>query len=402
MALGGILGSALNPATAHPWTLTVQGLDVIRDPAGAYGSPLESWQLTQAAAGGVSSMTFAIEVPDSSTSVDVFIGDWVLLTYNPTSSNVFRGFVQTVKRAPMGPNGVTITVSAQGVETILDWSVLHSPYGSSSDPFPDFICVTGTDINGYVQHLLANYTIWGAPGVKVSVSASTSMVGAGLESAPATLQYDCRIPDGTSVRAALRILAEASSTPTTQVAFTIDPNMDLRGFLVTYGDNGRSTATTDIPTVTVQKAAGAIQASDISTELDGGAAVQQVLSVGAFLTTAAYFEYKNATGTPGPVTYVIVRDADANLSGPVATKARMDAALVNGRTKSRGTLTVETQSEGVYTANAQLVITDPVIPGASPAYFVAGDVDVQFYDTLVSYRYTFGASRPSYVDAVSA
>jgi hypothetical protein len=301
-----------------------------------------------------------------------------MLTYNPTPANIFRGFVQTVRRTPLGPSGVTIEVTAQGVEAILDWSIV-----TADVTFPVY-----ADVSESVQALVG-ITLWGAPEVKAILSDTYSKTGMGLGALVLPVRVPVVITKGTTLRAALRALSAGSvgnyGTWGSEAVFTIDPNMDLRSIELRAYADGTTQAQSDIADFIVQKGHYAAVPSDITTETDGGGAITQTAIIGDGV--AAY----SSTGRPGPVRYV----ADSGITTDEDARARSDAEAIAGRSLSRGQFTLESQTGGTYMAGGLVTIYDEVIPGVYPGYFVIGDVDVVFHDTLVDYRITFGAARPS-------
>jgi hypothetical protein len=112
MALGAVLAAALTDHSAHPFSLLIAGLDVIRQPGvqgNAYGVELSTIQVTEAAAGGVSTLSFVID--DPLNVVGLSEGQPVLFQDNARNEPEFLGFVETAK---VIPGGSSRSISVRG------------------------------------------------------------------------------------------------------------------------------------------------------------------------------------------------------------------------------------------------------------------------------------------------
>lgn len=123
MALGPVLAAALTDHSAHPRSLTIEGLDVIRQPGGGYGVPSESIELVERGRNGVSELRFTIE--DPANVIALAGGDQVVYWDHVGDVPIFRGFVaRWAVRPALGQRGREIEVTCDGIEILLDWITL--------------------------------------------------------------------------------------------------------------------------------------------------------------------------------------------------------------------------------------------------------------------------------------
>lgn len=141
MPLAAIIATQLTDHSAHPWTLTIGGLDVIRQPGvsgNALGVPLSSIEVTEAGPGGVSSMTFDLEDPLGVWSLPVdFRGrplkQEVILWDNTQDVPLFRGYLSGLDPTPHeNGTGRWIGVDCDGIEIELDWNSTTLTYLSAA------------------------------------------------------------------------------------------------------------------------------------------------------------------------------------------------------------------------------------------------------------------------------
>jgi hypothetical protein len=137
-----VIAAALTTAGAHPFSLFVDSLDVIKDAGiNGIGTPIESIEVTEAGPGGVSSMTFTIEDPIK--GVSIADGATVVLQNNTADACLFRGFVESWESAPdFGGQGRSLSVTAVGIETLLDWLIVPDdwhPPGGALNAMPEAI-----------------------------------------------------------------------------------------------------------------------------------------------------------------------------------------------------------------------------------------------------------------------
>lgn len=127
MPLAAPIAAALTDGSAHPFTLTVGGLDVIKEFGGGFGVPLESIEVVEAGPGNVSSMRFLVEDPGREFSVPSPVE--VFFVNNTTGNVYFRGFTDRASPTPdFGGQGRTWDVQCSGLEILLDWMIVPVGY----------------------------------------------------------------------------------------------------------------------------------------------------------------------------------------------------------------------------------------------------------------------------------
>lgn len=126
MPNAGIVAAALTDGSAHPYGLFIDSLDVLEEPGGhRYGVDAASIQITEAAPGGVSSMTF--ELDDPSTVVNIQDGAGVLAWDFTRDLPMFLGWVQGVESGvDFGNQGLLKRVTCYGIEALLDEIIVPS------------------------------------------------------------------------------------------------------------------------------------------------------------------------------------------------------------------------------------------------------------------------------------
>lgn len=127
MALGAVLGAALNSGAAHPYGLFMNGLDVIKEPAtpSRYGVPTDSIEVVEAGGGGVSTLRYTIDDP---SKVLNFYGDEEVVLWDFTRDvPMFGGYIDSITQdVDFGQIGRTWTVQCSGYETLLDTIAMPS------------------------------------------------------------------------------------------------------------------------------------------------------------------------------------------------------------------------------------------------------------------------------------
>lgn len=165
MALGAVLAAALNTAEARRFGLYIDGVDVILQPGtttNRYGTLLDSVSITEAAPGGVSSMSFTID--DPSGTVSLYEGARVRFVNLALDVTEFHGFVQTAMQQPNGI-GRQILVDCIGIESVLDWMIVPTLTVNSATTLPDAvqqICSTAYGVGvvlGWAQGTDLDHTV---------------------------------------------------------------------------------------------------------------------------------------------------------------------------------------------------------------------------------------------------
>jgi hypothetical protein len=124
-----IVAAALTDHSAHPYSLWVGGVDMIRQPiagGNAYGVPIDTVEVTENGPGGVSSMRFEVEDPLKVLPIPS-AGQEVILWNRSSGVDLpeFGGYVQAIDVRPHeGQQGRWFEVTCVGYEILLDWTIV--------------------------------------------------------------------------------------------------------------------------------------------------------------------------------------------------------------------------------------------------------------------------------------
>lgn len=227
MALGAVLGAALQTPATLTHTLTLEGVSVLRQPGvagGLYGTDLDSIHVQEAGPGGVSTMDFQVDDPADVLSISD--GARVVYWNHFRDVPVFVGSVDTATERPLGVGGKTITVRAVGQDARLDWGVAAS----------DITFAAGTSAGDAIQTLVALAVGLGAVNAARSggLSSRDQPIAAAWFSV-GLLADAVTITGGTTVREAIRQICaqafpavRAADSDFVEHAATIDPWGGLR------------------------------------------------------------------------------------------------------------------------------------------------------------------------------
>lgn len=284
MAVGGVLATALNDTTVvRAKGLYLGGTDVLLAPGtggNRTGVPIETVHVSEAGPGGVSSMEFVVEDP----TITATVSDGMDVRFMDIAADtpLFYGWVQSWDIRPaFGNQGRTITVQAQGVETVLDWGVTTV----------DLVFAAGVigSTEMPIQSIVANAT--GVGPIRTQ-SRNGSLQAQPIDSQAATNPYAFTIPAGTTVREAIRLAMQAMNY--TYLA-TVDFTYGLRFFAstTTPNDYNPSLAIVNIPT-------GTAQSENLDYASDSAGIVRRVWVHG--LTQA--FVISDGTNLPGPTAVI--------------------------------------------------------------------------------------------------
>lgn len=229
MPSAAIIGAALTDHSERFAGLWVGGVDVSKEPGGGepgYGVEEHTIEVSEVGPGGVSSMTFTIDDPNSQIEVlagmDVryeIFGNAFFSRFGP----VFRGWVDSFTYTPaFGDQGRTIEVQCIGPEAFLDWSLTAAA----------FAIPVGTNVTDAIQTILG----WGT-GVNVPYRGfavgGTTQEDSDYEEPISTVGStgltvdDITIAAGTTLRAAFQQLEAVSPIPQ---AVTMDFYLGVRSF----------------------------------------------------------------------------------------------------------------------------------------------------------------------------
>lgn len=366
------LGLVLN--AQHPYSLHVGGLDVILQ------VPYESVTIVEAGPGGVSSMQFTIDDPDSSFEIpdDAEVRMWDYVRDLP----MFLGFVERVDPLPWAAVGRTLQVSCYGIESLLDTVIVTELVYNNTGPF-----IHGSDTSSiafWTQALLQ--VLVGLTGLRGGVNGrwnpfvnaqigpstldnpiggvSSAVDAGGITADGADMAQDFISVDlgGKTIRGALEawravsISASASDTGfmPRPYALTVDFWGGVRFF--EYGDGVAAFLPSDYVGITLNDTAGgAVAASDISWSRDTspGAIVNAVFVKGAAPASTGWVVGDTTTGRR--------REGYVATTG-TTLDAKMSAAatILNtmGAPAGRGSLRLEDFTPVNAHPTSPIVITD--------------------------------------------
>lgn len=390
MGLGAIVGAALTDHSSRAKGLYVDGLDVLAEPATPkrYAVPLESIEVVEAGAGGVSSMTFRVE--DYARVLAIGPGQAVRYHDHALDYPMFAGWVQRKEVAPdFGEQGRAWAVTCVGIEALLDWAVLL--YDVSLAVF-----VTHTDA---IQAIVNAAYLGGMGPLRTFSSAATASTIAypvyGIAT-PGSLLDPITIAAGTSLREAIRTYIDATfgnSTVNGEDSAATWVTIDFYGGLRTFATAVFQTAE-DYATETILN-------QDIEPIPTAG------LRYGEDLTTAhaVFVKGANAAGTGvitdgtsavGPTAYL----TDTAVDSAQKLNSRGQAYLQGFRTGLRGSYRQEARAGNPTTHPGGIVrITDQRLDLLLTKLRI-GQITKRYNATTEEWTVDIGGLAPSMVNAL--
>jgi hypothetical protein len=387
------IAAALTTAAAHPWILTIGGLDVIKEPGGAgFGVSPATVRVVEAGPGGVSSIEFDVDDPFKS----VAIADGAELVYWNATADVpiFRGYVDTWQASPaFGDQGRRFRVEGVGVETLLDW--LINPGG----------VVGGPAAMNYAAGWLAGYL--GFPGSVGSTeptpseSSETAPVGSFIRTGTdATLLnwFSTVLPEGATLREAIaQALTHAiandtqgpgsgfGGTAVSPMFLTVDFLLRLRQW---QDQAGRRP--TDYTDLTVSDA-GPIRPENLTHRRDPGQIIRAVYVKGADAASSGWVV--DGSGVPGRQAYLADTTIGSALERDQAARAVM-ASSAAGVVRGEFDLIDFTPVETVHTGSF-VTITSSAL-GLSGEQFRIMEIEKRFTNAgRQSWHVSYGSFAPS-------
>ena len=391
MALGAVLAAALTDHSARSRSLTVQGLDVLKQPGGGYGVPIETISVEEAAPGYVSSMSFTIEDPAKAVTVNT--GDKVQFWDHVRDIPIFAGFVDTAVYSPAFATGRTITVECVGLDAVLDWLTLPAVTLA-------FTWAGGYDVYPAVQSLYAQANGIGVPlntGFAVQYGSQAFPVGnlTAYQALMASGTY--AITGGTSLRSAIRGLLAAAVEAVTYLSgqpsygLTVDFYGGLRcwdtapAFYTTHPSDYADLTVTDT-------SASALTSAQLLHVMDGGSVVRGVQVNGGNAAGTGYVS--DGSGIPGRTSVV----TDATLLTAAAKLAAANDAIAQAVVTPRGSFLLDTYTPTSVHPGSTLTLTDAGI-GVATWYRVQGITKTFNGDGTQQWTVAYGNPAPSYVDS---
>jgi hypothetical protein len=395
MALGAVLGAALTDHSAHPFTLTVGGLDIIRDPGtggNKYGVPVDSITVDVATPGTISSMSFDFADPLGAQTLS--LGDRVEFWDNNLGEPMFVGWLITASYRPShGGQGRTAECQALGIETVLDWASVPSVTFAASTPGWDAV----QTLCGMAQYagtgLRYAFQFGGGVGGNYLGDLAHPLGDfGGLTTTAGTVT-----PAGT-LRSAIQYLLDNGrggivNLQTAELFVTVDFYGGLRGWYQ------RANTYTDMPddyaTMTVTDTVGSsLNATDLQHVEDAGSVVRAVRVIGG--NAAGTGTVSDGTGLPGRVSTIV----DSTILTADAMAGRGAAEIANNVQTARGTFTLDDISPiAAIHPGSQLVLTDTA-SSATGTYRLSGLGRTFHSSGRQVWTVNYGAAVPSFVNTL--
>lgn len=400
MALGAVVAAALTDHSAHPRSLTIAGLDVIKQPGGGYGVPSETIELVERGRNGVSELRFTIE--DPAKVIGLVGGDEVIFWDHDLDVPIFRGFVARWQVRPaLGDVARAIDVTCDGIEILLDWVTLAGapvvPAGQMLRPMLLMLWAQSEiDTGSVIAADASDPTFWGVPFAGVGGYTNTMYATADV--------------NGRTYRDAVGVVERLSTTSylsADRVACTIDYYGYLRVWPVNSHDNGEYDNPYGVGTGTgtdyyadfyvVESAPVGVQviAEDLTFGVDPSQIVRAVYVTGANAAGTGWVT--DGSGIPGRTAQISEPSSDT------ADRLRElgRAYLSEFGTQYRGSFhyTTDTTTDArVRRAHAgtRLKITNAELGLAADFWYELGEMVTRFSRTGVETKeVTFGGMRAS-------
>lgn len=354
------LGLVLN--ATHPFSLWVGGVDIISR------VDVTSIAITEAGAGGVSTLSFSLDDPTSTFSIDD--GSTVRMHDTARDLPMFLGFLESVTYELWAAVGRTITLTAYGVEALLDSTVVPSltttPSSLSLSGVAPVFELPFLQLVGAYTGLRAGSTDTGNAST-LTRPVGTSGVGDGLGQAV--------VFDGMSVRNAFEaFLANTSTTDTRNPVYLgVDMWGGIRYF--SFGGGNQPWATGVIPSdyaaLTIDNSTpSALHSASLSWRRDTspGAITSAVYVTGAAPESTGWVVGDTTTG----------RHQSATSTSSTTSSGKQAAAVgVIGQRQGvagRGRLTLENYTPTNVHPGSLLYITDTRM-GWSAEVFLITQID---------------------------
>lgn len=351
MALGAVVGAALATGTARPFALWLNEVDVVKEPGSArYGVSIDSVSVKLQGPGGVSSMTFTLDDPQSVLApTDGMAVRFRSLTFD---TPLFTGYVESFDGTPdFGQQGRSWQITATGVETLLDWLVLGSDYTWSSGASfaPAIQALLASCVGHHELRAFTGTDDWGLPDQPIARFQSVTNSGP-----------DLLIRAGTTLRNGINLLLTNSNIASLYLgAFvTVDHHMGLRAWPIVAAltmPNGDGSAAIGT---------GSAFANDLTYTVDTTALIRNVVIANASGT------WTGSDGSGKPGRSVVISDATITTAAQAA--ATISTTLARNTTGIRGTFGLFDWG-GFFGADdlmRKLLLTDGNV-GATGTYLMA-------------------------------
>lgn len=386
-----ITATALTTHAARSKMLTIAGVDVLIEPVGAagrrYGAPLDSISMTERGPGGVSTMRLDIEDPDGELTLRR--GQEVLFQDLTNDTTIFRGFLATVRTRAADALARAYSVTAVGVEIILDWSkvetmTLNYGPGPSPDNFPypaDVIQrLAANCINGHAAPLRAFMVPGGTFSGDQTGPIQEHMGNVGTQALTGSLV----IPAGTSLREAMRMVMQiATGHPGYWDFQTVDFTLGLRAYML-LTDEAPNPGPGDYTILDIRdNAAGAIAAANLEDVSDVGSAPTAVYVKGTGVTLLV----TDGTNEAGETAYL----NEPQITDAVAAALAGAQYLRQWKTSSRGEFDLENIADATgknVHAGGLIDLLDSVVGVQKRP--VIGSIERTFHSASQDWHVTYG------------
>lgn len=380
--------------TGNAYALYVASNDVMKQPgsgANRWGTPINTVSVTEQGSGGVSSMAFRIEDPQSLITINN--GDMVRFWDNTNNRPLFYGWVQSYSLSPFGL-GRAFDVECIGIEALLDWMLLPSDY-------------TITAGIASWQAIPVMFSLATAMGVQLNLASSGD--NKGTQAAPiggslgdALPSGSITIPAGTTMRQAMQIIndqmpkASAGGPGFQDFDATIDFYGGVRWHI--QDPNFSWSGPTDYANLTVlDTSAGTNVASDLQHGVDAGGVIRGIYIAGG--NAAGTGLTSDGSGIAGPVAYM----ADGTILTAAARDAAAGAYLRQHGASVRGSFVlINTVQSANIRAGSALIITDAQISLSSYTRAIRAITKKFIGGSKEDWTIQYEGMAPSFADSVRA
>lgn len=396
MALAGAVSAAIADLSAPPWSLKLDGVDLLAPPVSGrhFFADIETIDLVEEGPGGVSSLSFTIRDP----LAEMVLAERAVATFWDHVNNrpLFQGWMEKVEPIPWAAAGRDINVTCVGVEALLDWMLV-----------PAITVPVNTTLMDGIQMVVANATGVGWPirafaGPNDFIHSFFSTQALPMGWIQARLAQDV-VVDGASLREAInQVIAAAPLDGVFKApgeyngaSFTIDFTSGLR-VMATYLLNNvpQVSSPSDYGELTMQDTVAGTNAATTAPRftLDSASVARQVYVTG----TGVSGLYSDGSGIPGPVAQL----NDPTITTTLAADLAAGAYLFGFAPSVRGSFDMDpTRStfvaSGNYRAGGKVTfLTDTQVVSASMSFIIAA-IHKRWAPGAESWSVDFGGFRPS-------
>jgi hypothetical protein len=390
-----VVAAALTTPAAHPWSLQLAGLDVLKEPGGAggFGVPVESVSITEAGPGGVSSIEFTIDDPAREVSIPdgAEIQYWNLTAGVP----VFRGFVDSHTATPaFGDQGRRYAVQGVGVEIWLDWLINPGPVVGGS---PGGMEIAPAWLAAYLGFPGSVASTWPTPAQSSAEAPVGTYIRQGNDATSLPTWFPTALAEGATLREALAQALAKAIADDTQLPFgasqvspmflTVDFLLRLRQW---QDQDGRGP--TDYATLTVSDA-GPIRPEGLLHRRDPGQIIRAVYVKGFDDASSGWVH--DGSGIPGRQAYVADPLITTVLERDAAGRAVIASSLA-GIVRGEFDLTDFTPASTVHTGSF-VTITSAAVGQTAQTYRIMELEKTFNANGRQNWHVTYGSLAPSYV-----